>query len=68
MNLKEIQTFCKIVLAEYTEQLQQNCCSHMKNTEEEYWQWDSFMDVAIESIFIHSGESLKCTSTDEGEF
>jgi hypothetical protein len=38
MNLKEKQMFCKKVFAEYTKEKWQNCCSHMKKTEKEYWQ------------------------------
>jgi hypothetical protein len=28
--------FCEKILAEYTEEEYQNCCSHVKKTEEEY--------------------------------
>jgi hypothetical protein len=37
-NLKEMQMFCKKVSAEYIKEKWQICCSHMKKTEEEYWQ------------------------------
>jgi hypothetical protein len=35
MNLKEIQMFCKKVLAEYTKEKWKNWCFHMKKLEKE---------------------------------
>jgi hypothetical protein len=38
MNLKEKCVFFEKVFAEYTKEKWQNCCSHVKKIEEEYWQ------------------------------
>jgi transposase-like protein len=67
-NVKEMQMFCEKVLAEYTKEKWQNCCFHMKKTEEEYWQQGGSMDEAVNSMIIHLGESSDYTSTDEEEF
>jgi hypothetical protein len=56
VNLKEMQTFCKKVFAEYTKGKCQNCCSHMKKTDEESWKRDGLMDEAISSMITHLRE------------
>jgi hypothetical protein len=38
MNLKEMQMFCEKIFAEYTTEKLQNCRSHVRKLEEEYWQ------------------------------
>jgi hypothetical protein len=38
VNLKEMQMFCKKVFGEYTKEKWQNCCSHEKRLQKEYWQ------------------------------
>jgi hypothetical protein len=52
-----MQTFCEQLFAECTKEKWQNCCSHVKQTKEEYWQRDGVVDEAIESVVIHLGES-----------
>jgi hypothetical protein len=66
-DLKEMQMFYEKLLAEYTKKWQ-NCCSHVKNLEEEYWQRDGLMNEANDNMIIHLGESSYKTSTDEGQF
>jgi hypothetical protein len=45
----------------------QNCCPHMKKTEEKYWQRGSLTDEADSAMVIHFRKRSDCTSTG-GEF
>jgi hypothetical protein len=53
-NLKKM-AFCKKLFAEYIKKWQ-NCCSHGKKLEEEYWQQNGLMDEAINSMIVHLRE------------
>jgi hypothetical protein len=70
VNQKEKQVFFKIAFAEYTKEKWQNCCSHVKKIEEEYWQRDGVMDEASNrqndySVGGGGGGELHYTCTSE---
>jgi hypothetical protein len=67
-GLKQMQMFCEKIFAKYTKEKCWNCCSHVKPLEEEYWQWDSLMEEAVDSMIIPIGENLDYMSSDAGEF
>lgn len=63
-SLEDKTTFLEKCFSEYTQKMWQECCSHVKNIEEEYVRNDGIMDERIDNIIINVGGN---TSSEESE-
>lgn len=63
-KLEDKKVFLQKCFDEYTQEMWQQCCSHVKKAEEEYVKNDSILDERRDEIIINIGEG---TSSDEDD-